>query len=306
MNAKMIARSALMIGLLLAASCDSDHRQKTPRQDLDLLMRNQMQAILQNELGMFIAGGNSSAIREGGPMGFWFYPPWMYYGVSAGVVSSAEATVTYTDTSYYDPVSGYWVYRYADSTFQWQWRYKFLPHDIEGYPTEETDQYVFEASYSGDFDDPYWGASYSYSGQSEYDISGMKDWADSTKTGTIVFNGNSQSQFTQNFAVDTSVTFSYDETIDHVTMVEDDCSPRSGSMNFTMMQDAVPDSFVFVYRYDDSTAFEMPYKDFTYTGETIFTEDGVRYIIDGEEYFYEVQCDSGYVALGRQAKLKFR
>ncbi len=306
MKSKTFVSFVMMVGLLSAASCDSDGRQRTARPDLDLLMRNEVQAILQNELGMFIAGGNSSAISQGGPMGFWFYPPWMYYGVSGGAAGSADATVTYTDTSYYDPETGYWVYQYGDSTFQWQWRYKFLPHDNEGYPTAETDQYVFDASYSGQFDDPYWGASYSYSGQSNYQISGMKDWADSSKIGTIVFNGTSGSQFTQQFAEDTSVSFSYDEIIDRVTMKEDGCSPSSGAMNFTMIQDAVPDSFVFIYRYDDSTAFEMPYKDFTYTGQTIFTEDGVRYIIDGEEYFYEVQCDSGYVTLGRSAKLKLR
>lgn len=295
----------MLFCVILATSCDSGFKQRSSRPDLDLLMQNQIQALLQNELSMFTAGGNSSAFREGGPLGFWFYPPWMYYGVRASGDDSSSM-VTYNDTSYYDAATGYWVYRYTDTNFQWQWRYKFLPHDNEGYPTTETDQYLFDASYSGNYDDPYWGASYAYSGGSDYQISGMKDWVDSTKIGTIVFNGNSQSQYSQNFSIDTSVTFSYDEIIDHVTMTEDDCSPRSGSMSFTITQDATPDSFAFVYRYDDSISFEIPYYDFTYAGQTIFTEDGVRYIIDGEEYFYEVDCDGGIVTLRKAPRIKLR
>lgn len=310
----VVRKTILKITVILfclgyVVSCDSDSKRQTSRPGLDQLMQNQAQMILQNELSMFTAGGNASAIQGGGPMGFWFYPPWMYYGVGAGadiVVSDSCTVITYNDTSYYDAVSGYWVYRYTDTNFQWQWRYKFLPHDNEGYPTAETDQYLFDASYSGTYDDQYWGASYSYSGQTDYRISGMKDWVDSTKVGTILFNGNSQSQFTQDYSADTSVTFSYDETIDHVLLKEDDCGPRSGSMNFSMVQNATPDSFSLVYRYDDSTAFEIPYTDFSFSGQTIFTADGVRYIIDGEEYFYEVDCNGGGVTAGIAPKLRLR
>ena len=291
--------------LTYAASCDSDSKNRTSRADLDLLMQNQVQMLLQNELSMFTASGNAAAIREGGPMGFWFYPPWMYYGVSASAGDSSSM-VTYNDTSYYDSATGYWVYRYTDTNFQWQWRYKFLPHDNEGYPTAETDQYLFDATYSGNYEDMYWGASYIYSGQTDYQISGMKDWIDSLKDGTIVYKGNSQSLFTQNFSPDTSVTFSYNENIDSVTMFENDCSPRSGSIGFLMIQDATPDTFVFVYQYDDSTKFEMPYQDFSFAGQTIFTEDGVQYIIDGEEYFYEVDCNGGDTTVGITTKLKLR
>ncbi|KAB2877991.1 hypothetical protein F9K33_14730 [bacterium] len=306
MNSKLVKMAVMLSCVMYVVSCDSDSKQKASRSDLDLLMRNQVTALLQNQLGLFTAGSNSSAIREGGPMGFWFYPPWMYYGASAGAGASAESIVTYTDTSYYDAASGYWVYQYTDSTFQWRWRYKFLPHDNDGFPTAETDQYLFDATYSGDFEDSYWGASYRYSGQTDFQVSGMKDWVDTLKNGTIVYKGSSESEFVQDFGPDTSVTFSYNETIDSVIMYESDCSPRSGSIEFLMMQDATPDTFVFVYRYDDSTKFEMPYKDFTYTGETIFMEDGVRYIIDGEEYYYEVDCDGGVVTMGKSPKLKLK
>lgn len=298
--------SACIFFVMCLFSCDNITENKTPKTELDLIMRNQVTALLQNELGLFTAGGNSSAIMGGGPMGFWFYPPWMYYGASASAGSTTESVVTYTDTSYYDAASGYWVYQYSDSSFQWQWRYKFLPHDNEGYPTSETDEYLFDATYSGSYEDSYWGASYSYSGQTDYQVSGMKDWVDTLKTGTIVYKGNSESQFTQDFAPDTSVVFSYNEVIDSVIMFETDCSPRSGSMEFLMTQNAMPDTFVFVYRYDDSTKFEMPYRDFSYSGKTVFTQDGVRYFIDGEEYYYEINCDDGVVSMGKAPKLTLR
>jgi hypothetical protein len=213
--------------------------------------------------------------------------------------TSTDPAVLYTDTAYYDAATGYWVYLYGDSTFNWQWRYKFLPHDNDGYPTAETDQYLFDASYSGNFDDSYWGIGYNYSGQSDFQISGLKDWIDSAKTGIIVYNGNSQSDYTQIFSNDTSVTFSFDEAVDHVTMSEDDCIPHSGFSEFLMTQNATPDTFTFIYRWDDSTSYEMPFEDFSYSGKTIYTEDGIRYILDGEEYFYEVDCDGGIVTLGK-------
>lgn len=304
MKSKFIFLAAFTLFITYFISCDNNSKPKSSREDLELIIQNQAQALLQNNLSMFSAGGNSASVREGGPMNFWFYPPWMYYSLTAssGTVSndstSADPTIMYTDTNYYDPASGYWIYSFKDTTFESTMRYKFMPHDNDGYPTAETDQYLFDANYSGHFEDSYWGIGYTYVGQSDYQISGLKDWMDTLKIGTIIYNGNSQSHYTQNFSNDTSVTFSFDEVVDHVTMSENDCAPHSGSSEFQMIQDATPDSFTFAYRFDDSTSFDMPFEDFSYYGKTIYTEDGVRFILDGEEYFYEIDCDSGYVITG--------
>lgn len=117
MKNKNIKLTALFRFFMSLFSCDNNADQKTNRSDLDLIMRNQVTVLLQNQSGLFTARSNSSAIREGGPMGFWFYPPWIYYGVSAGGGGADESVVTYTDTSYYDSASGCWVYQYTDSSY---------------------------------------------------------------------------------------------------------------------------------------------------------------------------------------------
>lgn len=281
-------------------SCDNTKPQKA--HELDMTMRNQTMSLLQNNLSLFLSAGNSQPMGGGGgPMGFWFYPPWMYYGVSAGVTESAVPI--FLDSSYYDASTGYWVYQYRDSTFFSQWRYKFLPHDNDGYPTTETDQYLFDATYSGRYEDNLFGIKYSYSGESDFGISGLKDWMDTLKTGTMVFSGTSHSNSSQDFSVDTSVNYSYNEVIDRITMHEGDCSPRSGSMNFEIVQDATPDTFTYVYEFE-ANSNEWIYKDSQYTGSIVFTENGVQVIIDGEDYSYDVDCaDSGIVTMGRAAKL---
>lgn len=311
MKSKLILLVAFSLFTIYFISCDGSSKPKVSREDLDLIIRNQAQALLQNNLSMFTAGGNSASIREGGPMNFWFYPPWMYYSMTASSdvssdSASVDPTIMYTDTNYYDPESGYWIYSFVDPNYQWTMRYKFLPHDDNGYPTTETDQYLFDANYSGNFEDSYWGIGYTYSGQSDFQISGLKDWMDSVKVGTIVYSGNSQSQYLQSFSKDTNVAFSYNEVVDKVTLSENDCAPRSGSSEFIMTQNAMPDTFTFVYRFDDSTFYEMPFEDFSYSGKTVFTEDGIRYILDGEEYFYEVDCGGGIVTLGKTPKMKLR
>lgn len=298
----IVRLTTLMLFIIFGVSCEFGSKQKTSREDLDLLMRTQMQALLQNGMSSLMAGGNSGAIRERGPMGFWFYPPWMYYG--AGVASSDGSMPVYMDSSYYDASTGYWVYRYRDSTFFWQWRYKFLPHDNDGYPTAQTDQYLFDQSFSGQYRD-YFNILYEFNGESDYQITGLKDWIDTMKTGKIVFNGSSRSDYNQIFSVDTNVTFSYTEAIDHVTWHENDCSPRSGSMNFNIVQNATPDSFIYVYQFEENTS-ELLFQDFRYSGITIFTSDGVRCILDGEEYYYEVDCGNVVTIMGKTPKLSRR
>ena len=75
MKNKNIKLTALFRFFMSLFSCDNNADQKTNRSDLDFIMRNQMTALLQNQPGLFTAGNNSSAIGEGEPMGFWFYPP---------------------------------------------------------------------------------------------------------------------------------------------------------------------------------------------------------------------------------------
>ncbi len=272
----------------LMISCDDANNDKNRKYDklADLYGRS----MIYNSLGRFMMAGNYSEIQNGGELNYWYFMPgMMMMGFGNGTVSNDGIS---QDTAFYDPVTGYWTYSYSDSNFAMSMRYKFTPRDSNGYPTAETDAYVFESSYTGNWNDEWFNMSYTYNGQSDFQISGLRNWMDSAIIGELVYSGNSVSNSTQIFSADTTVAYGYTETMNNIRMRENHCIPYTGTISFRMTQDATPDSFTWdpgwTYRGLDNG---FTYTDFDFNGQMIYVNNGIRWIIDGEKYFWEVDCD---------------
>ncbi len=282
----MLAVIAAML-IWVNSGCD-EHNNRDNRFDklADLYGRS----MIYNSLGRFMMAGNYSETRNGGGMHYWYFMPGpMMMGYGDGTVSNEEIS---QDTSYYDPATGFWTYGYRDSNFTMNMRYKFTPRDSNGYTTPETDEYVFESSYTGNWNDDWFNMQYTYNGQSDFQISGLRNWMDSAVIGELVYSGTSVSNSAQIFSADTTVSFDYTETINNIRMRENHCIPYTGTTAFHMTQDATPDSFMWnpgwTYRGMNDGFI---YTDFELSGQTIYENNGIRWIIDGEEYFWEVNCD---------------
>ncbi|MCB0833957.1 MAG: hypothetical protein KDC45_10880 [Bacteroidetes bacterium] len=300
---------------VLLYSCEENSRSIHSKKELDQIVNEQARAMILSGLGRFNNAGNFTSVSAGGPVSRWFWFPWGYGGGYGGGVAAGVVSSTPVDTSYYDPATGYWTFQYDYDGYSGRMRYRFDPHDNDGYPTSETDQYEFESTFSGRFDDPFTGIGYAFEGVSDYSVSGFKDWNDSSKNGELVFNGNSESSYSQFFAPDTAVHFTYLEMTDDVRLRQQDCFPYHGTSEYSMIQDATPDTFSWRYESGwtevDSTSgdtvyydptYTISYEDFSFIGRTVFTEKGIHYVIDGEDYFYEVECgNNSPLGLGRRA-----
>lgn len=281
---------AVIAAMLICVNSGCDDKDGGKNGKYDKLADLYGRSMIYSSLGRFMMAGNYSETRNGGDMQYWYFMPGpMMMGFSDGTVSNDGIT---QDTSYYDPATGFWTYSYSDSNFTMNMRYKFTPRDSNGYPTPETDEYVFESSYTGNWNDDWFNMQYTYNGQSDFQISGLRNWMDSGIIGELVYSGNSFSNSTQIFSADTAVAFGYTESMNNIRMRENHCIPYTGTIVFQMTQDATPDSFA----WDPGWTYRglndgFTYTDFDFTGQMIYVNNGIRWIIDGEEYFWEVNCD---------------
>ncbi len=220
------------------------------------------------------------------------------------VADDSTDAFTYQDTSYYDPATGFWFYGYQDEWGSWEMTYRYEPHDSEGMSTDETESMECTMKSSGRYGDSEIVDRWIYSSESAYRITGLKNWNDPDVDGEIVYEGASKYTYAEKFTEDTTVTVSFASADNDIRMKENGCMPYRGRMTFTSVQDATPDYF---YRdfdiwmgiacdssmgCENNGTYRIEYSDVTMKGAAIFEKNGVRYILDGEEYFYEVDCDN--------------
>jgi len=214
-----------------------------------------------------------------------------------------------SDTSYFDPVSGYWIYSHDDEWGHFHTKYRFTPHDAEGQPTPLTDSMEFIMTSSSRFGDDQIADRYLSSSEVSYSIFGLRNWTDPDKIGELVYNGSSSYASTEKFTLDTMVTYTFQSSDRNVRIKENQCSPYTGTMTFNLIQDATPNSFtrdlnIAMGILCDTTSgctqegnYRLTFEDLTMHGQTLFEPGGIRLILNGEEFFYEMNCDEMAVRL---------
>jgi hypothetical protein len=281
----------LCAGLLI--SCQRENQTSEPL--LDRIAQQPAREMLNRALGQFYAAGGFQAVT-GGQFG-----KYLSRSLSIGARSFSKAG---QDTSYYDATSGFWVYSSSNDFYSVETRYRFTPRDSAGIPTAETDSMEFTMTTSGHYGDEEITDRYEFSSDVTYTISGLRDWADPERIGEMVYNGASHWTHREKFTADTMVYYEYESEDRDVRMKENGCSPTAGTMTFTMLQDATPDYFTRDFNIamgivcDTTTgclengSYRVEFEDLAMHGQVIFEPDGIRFILNGEEFFYEVDCDN--------------
>ncbi len=280
----------LLCLLSVMIGCESSGRNSSVSKEmLDKIINTQGRAMLMNGLGQY-AGASGFAAAPAR----WYFWPWGY-GIG-GVISS-----DYFDTTYYDSEEGFWITRYDYPSQHGVFKYQYVPHDNQGLPTAATDAFLCKSYTDGSWPPSDWNVEFTFSDSSSFSVTGLKDFADSTKTGELVFNGYWEGSYRQTFTGDTMVDFTYSDISHNVRLRENDCAPHDGYSESQMIQDATPDSFSYWIKFNTGSSgdsivvpdsFMVGYQDFSYNARTVYDEDRVHYIVDGQDYSYSTDCDS--------------
>lgn len=277
-------------GLLI--SCQPENQTKEPL--LDRIAQQPAREMLNRALGQFYAAGGFQAVT-GGQFGKYFSR-----SLSGNTRSFSKAA---HDSSYYDAATGFWIYSYSDEFYSVETRFRLSPRDSAGMMTDDTDSMEFVMTSSDRYGDEEIADRYEFSSDVTYFITGLRDWADPERIGEMVYNGVSHWTHRERFTADTMVYYEYESEDRDVRMKENACSPTSGTMTFTMLQDATPDYFTRDFNIamgivcDTTTvclengSYRVEFEDLAMHGQVIFEPDGIRFILNGEEFFYDVDCD---------------
>lgn len=276
--------------MAVVIGCESSGRNSTvSKETLDKIINTQGRNMLMNGLGHYAGASGLAAMPAQ-----WYFWPWGY-GIG-GVVSTDPY-----DTSYYDAQEEFWIWKYDSPNQHGVVKYQYVPHDNQGLPTAATDAFLFKSYANGSWPPSDWNLEFTFSDSSSFSVTGLKDFADSAKTGELVFNGFWEGFYRQRFTADTLVDFNYSDVSHNVRLRNSDCAPHAGYSESQMMQDATPDSFSYWIRFNTGStgdsivipdSFMIGYEDFNFNAKIVYDEDRMHYIVDGQDYSYSTDCDS--------------
>lgn len=296
----MSYKTIFLLCAVFVFSCHLENRADKPL--LNRIAQQPALAMLNRALGQFYAAGGFQAVTDGS---------FGKYLSRSLFIEARNFSKAGQDTSYYDATTGFWIYSYSDGFYAVETRYRFTPRDAQGMPTDQTDSMEFKMVSSGHYGDEEIADRYEYSSDVEYFITGLRDWADPERIGEMVYNGSSHWTHKEKFTPDTMVYYEYESEDRDIRMKENGCSPTSGTMTFTMIQDATPDFFTRDFNIamgivcDTTTgclengSYRVEFEDLAMHGQVLFEPDGIRFILDGEEFFYEVDCNQMELTLRR-------
>ncbi len=282
--------TAALITIALLGSCESDGN-KSSDPLVDRIANQPGREMIGTALRQMLMAANFQSVLTG------------QFGKISSFHKNQSPGHADSDTSYFDPVSGYWIYVHDDEWGHFHTKYRFTPHDAQGQPTSLTDSMEFIMTSSGRYGDDLIADRYQSSSNVTYSIFGLRNWTDPDKIGELVYNGSSSYSSTEKFTPDTMVTYTFQSSDRNVRMKENQCSPYTGTMTFSLVQDATPDSFsrdlnIAMGIACDTTSgcnnqgsYRITIEDLTMNGKTLFEPGGIRLILNGEEFFYEMNCD---------------